>query len=292
MNRPTEAPVGRKPWLAGSDRRQRVIAAATLAPIAIVAVLWLPTSWLAAGVAAVLLAGLWEWTLLAGLTARLPRALFLLANALMMASLIWAGGRGLFTLQVASLIGAAWWLLALAWLWRFDFAAGDDSQARILKLLAGSLCVIPAWSALGWLHAGPEFGARWALFVLLLVWAADSGAYFAGMRFGQRKLAPRISPGKSWEGVCGGAVATVLLAALVWPLLGLTAGELPALLFLTLLTTGFSVAGDLFESLMKRHSGIKDSGSVIPGHGGILDRLDSLFAALPVFAVGKAWLGL
>lgn len=274
------------------SRRQRVITAATLAPVVIVAVLWLSTPWMAAVSAVAFLAGLWEWTLFAGLTRPLPRATFLLANALLMAALVWAGGPGLFTLQAISLMGALWWLLALVWLWRFEFAAADTAGNRMLKLLVGSLCVIPAWCALNWLHAASAVGPRWALFVLLLVWAADSGAYFAGMRFGRRKLAPRISPGKSWEGVWGGVATTLLLALLFWPVLGLAASALPALLVLTLAVTGFSVAGDLFESLMKRHSGIKDSGTVIPGHGGVLDRLDSLLAALPVFVIGKALLGL
>lgn len=274
------------------SRRQRVVTALTLAPVVIAAVLLLPTPWLAALSAVAMLAGLWEWTQLAGIDARLARALYLLGNGLLMASLIWAAGPNLFTLQIVSLIGALWWLLGLMWLWRFEFASLDTPRNRSLKLFAGSLCVVPAWCALNWLHFSSPLGARWALFVLLIVWVADSGAYFAGMRFGKNKLAPRISPGKSWEGVGGGVIGTLLLAVAASPMLGLSWSNLPALVFLTVLTTGISVVGDLFESLMKRHSGIKDSGSVIPGHGGILDRLDSLFAALPVFVITKAVLGL
>ena len=109
------------------------------------------------------------------------------------------------------------------------------------------------------------------------MWAADSGAYFAGSKFGRRKLAPAISPGKTWEGVIGGMVTAMVLAALA---------------LLTALTAAISVVGDLFESLMKRHAGLKDSGTIFPGHGGVMDRIDSLLAALPVFVVGKSWLGL
>lgn len=274
------------------SRRQRVLSASLLAPAAIAAVLWLPTPWLAALVAALLLAGLWEWALLAGVDDRVPRAAYLLANGLLMAALVWGGGPSLFPLKLVALIGVGWWLLALLWLWRYDFASGDTGTARALKLLAGSLAVVPAWCALGWLHADPDLGPRWSLFALGLVWAADSGAYFAGMRFGRRKLAPRISPGKSWEGVWGGLAASLLLALAVPPVLGVAWGSLPALVLLALVTVAVSIVGDLFESLLKRHSGAKDSGSVIPGHGGLMDRLDSLLAALPVFAVGKAWLGL
>lgn len=274
------------------SRRTRVIAASVMAPVAIAGVLWLPTPYLAVAVAALMLVGLWEWTRLAGLEDRIARALYVIANALVILAFAWGGGRGLFSLKLASVIGAAWWLLALLWLRRFDFAAGDEPSSRMFKLVAGSLCVIPAWCAMTWLHGTPGYGPSWALFALGLVWAADTGAYFAGVRFGKRKLAPRISPGKSWEGVYGGLATSLLLAVIVLPLLGLAWDKLPALLALTFITACFSVAGDLFESLMKRHSGIKDSSGLIPGHGGLMDRLDSLLAALPVFVVAKDWLGL
>ena len=135
-----------------------------------------------------------------------------------------------------------------------------------------------------------------ALLLLLLVWAADSGAYFAGRRFGGRwfggrKLAPRISPNKTLEGLLGGVLLAAIVAAAGALLLDVPASRLPEVLGVVLLTVLFSVAGDLFESLLKRHAGVKDSGTLIPGHGGILDRVDSLLAALPVFAVGKAWFG-
>ena len=128
------------------------------------------------------------------------------------------------------------------------------------------------------------------------MWAADSGAYFAGRRFGGRwfggrKLAPRISPNKTLEGLLGGVLLAAIVAAAGALLLDVPASRLPEVLGVVLLTVLFSVAGDLFESLLKRHAGVKDSGTLIPGHGGILDRVDSLLAALPVFAVGKAWFG-
>ena len=274
------------------SRRQRITTALVLAPLPILAVLFLPTPWLAAAVAVVLLAGLWEWTAFAGIEDTLPRTLFLTANALLMVALVWGGGPGLFTFKLVSLIGVLWWGAVLVWLARPRFASGDNQGTRGLKLLAASLCVVPAWCALGWLHSEDPLGPRWTLFALALCWAADSGAYFAGSKFGKRKLAPAISPGKTWEGVFGGLATSVLLAVLALPLLGLAWSALPALVLLTLLTAAISVVGDLFESLMKRHSGVKDSGALFPGHGGLMDRLDSLLAALPVFVVGKAWLGL
>lgn len=275
-----------------NSRTTRIIAALVMAPAAILAVLYLPSEFLAALVAGLLMLGLWEWTLLAGLVDRIPRAAYLVGNALLMAALVWGAGPESFTLKLVSVIGVLWWLLVLLWLMRFQFAAADTAWARALKLFAGSISVIPAWAALCWLHASHEKGPFWALFALLIVWAADSGAYFVGVRFGKHKLAPRISPGKSWEGFFGGLLTTMLLATLALPVLGLDWNSLPTLLLLTAVTSLVSVAGDLFESLLKRHAGAKDSSDLIPGHGGMLDRVDSLLAALPVFVVGKAWLGL
>ncbi len=275
-----------------SPRKTRIVAALLMAPAAIGSVLYLPTPMLAVLVAALMMLGLWEWGQLAGLTATLPRASYLLANALVMLALVWAAGPALYTLKLASVIGVGWWLLALLWLKNFDFAAGDGAGARAAKLLAGSLSVIPAWSALCFLHASQPLGPRWALFAVAIVWAADTGAYFVGVRFGKHKMAPRISPGKSWEGFFGGIAATLLLALLMRPMLHVAWSAVPMLLLLSFIAGLISVAGDLFESLLKRHAHMKDSSDLIPGHGGVLDRLDSLLAALPVFLVTKMWLGL
>jgi phosphatidate cytidylyltransferase len=145
------------------------------------------------------------------------------------------------------------------------------------------------WSwclALARLHAhGPQL----LLFLFLLVVAADVGAYFAGRRFGRNKLAPRVSPGKTWEGVLGGFVAAALLAAFgVWWF----AVDAPRFLGLCMIVVVASIIGDLTESLFKRHAGLKDSGTLLPGHGGLLDRVDSVTAAAPVFLVGLERLGL
>ncbi|MCZ8063493.1 phosphatidate cytidylyltransferase [Silanimonas sp.] len=272
--------------------RTRILTGLVLAPTAVAGLLWLPTEWLALVAAVLLLAGLWEWTRLTGLSDPMPRLGYITANALMIAALAWAAGPNLFALKAAALLGVAWWVLALAWLWRFEFGQADRGRFRILKLLAGSLAAVPAWAALVWLHQLPGHGPRWALFAVMLVWAADTGAYFVGVRMGKHKMAPRISPNKSWEGFWGGLAGASLIAVLAVKPLGLGWDDLPVLVFLTIVAAMMSVAGDLFESLLKRHSGHKDSGRLIPGHGGMLDRLDSLLAALPVFMVGKLWLGL
>jgi len=286
---------------AGKDvgRRTRVIAAAVMLPVAVLGVLFLPSEMLAAAIGLLMIVGLWEWSVLAGLTGLVARAAYLVVNAIALAGLAWAAGPDLAPIKLVTLAGVAWWLLVPIWLLHFDFAKGDKAWTRALKLFAGSAGVIPAWAAIYWLHHGaagldhaPAQGPMWTLFVLLMVWAADTGAYFAGSRWGSRKLAPRISPGKSWEGLFGGLFLSLLIATAALPVLKLAWWQLPQLLMLVMLTVLISIAGDLFESLMKRHAGAKDSSHLIPGHGGVLDRIDSLLAALPVFVLGKIWLEL
>ncbi len=268
--------------------KQRVITALLLAPLAIALVLLAPTHWVLLLMAAALLLGLWEWTRLIGIRSRAARAAALLVNAGALAALALLGTPSI--LFIVALAGAAWWLLVCLWLLRPGFASGPRGQP--LKLLAGSLMVLPTWCAVALLHADGALGPAWTLFGLLLVWAADTFAYFAGSRIGGPKLAPRISPGKTWAGFGGGLTGACLICVPAVPLLGLHWPQLPTLIGLALVVGLLSVVGDLFESLIKRQAGAKDSGTLIPGHGGVLDRIDSVVAALPVFVVGKVWLGL
>lgn len=279
--------------------KTRVIAALIMAPVAICAILFLPTQWLAAAAALVFLTGLWEWLKLTGVDG-LPRTVLLVLNLLLMVLLVWASAGSKVLFHLAALAGVGFWLLALLWLRFFDFGAHEESSARMLKLAAGTLAIIPAWAALLLLHIGGREafdGAStlqdhmWLLTALAIVWAADSGAYFAGRAFGKHKLAPRVSPNKTIEGLLGGLVAGLIVAVGFGWLAGVTPANIGWLLLVAAVAVLASVLGDLFESLLKRHVGAKDSGHVIPGHGGVLDRVDSVLAALPVFALGKMWLG-
>lgn len=269
--------------------KQRIITALILLPLVLAAVLWLPTGGIAALAAAILLGGLWEWTRLIGLSSPIGRGLLLLAHA---ALLFWLARKGWALFPWITLLGAGWWLLALLWLRQPQCGAGPGRRNTVLKLLIGSLLVVPAWCAFGWLHASDPLGPRWALFGLMIVWAADSFAYFAGRRFGQRKMAPSISPGKTWAGFWGGLFGVLLLSLAMAPVLHVPLSGLPVLIGISLAAGLASVLGDLFESLIKRQAGAKDSGTLLPGHGGILDRIDSLLAALPVFALLKSGAGL
>ncbi|MFC0679016.1 phosphatidate cytidylyltransferase [Lysobacter korlensis] len=274
--------------------KTRLLASLVMAPVAVAAILLLPTPWMVALVTVVLLAGLWEWFDLAEIEDTLARSVLLVAHLGVMVAIVWASrwreGYTLVLYQVAAIVGVVWWLVALLWLGRSRFGSDHESFARVFKLAAAALAVIPAWCALAWIHAEQPGGHRWLLAALAIVWAADTGAYFTGRALGRHKLAPTISPNKTIEGMLGGVVAGVAAGVGFGILAGATTGDLPKVALVALAAVLFSVIGDLFESMLKRHVGVKDSGRLIPGHGGILDRIDGVLAALPVFALGKALL--
>lgn len=275
--------------------KQRVLTALVLAPLLIALVLLTNTRVFALLLAVIFLAGLWEWTRMSGLRNRPLRALLLLGYAIAMA-LMWPVVRSQWW-WLPTLVGLAWWLLAGSWLRHVSFGASPTRAHVVLKLLAGVLVVVPAWCAAVALHGAqvtyaPPHAPWWLVFFACIVVAADVGAYFAGSRLGKHKLAPAISPGKTWEGVYGALVCAAIIGLAGGWIAHAPAGLLVGVIVLALVTVVFSIVGDLFESLMKRHAGVKDSGTLFPGHGGLFDRMDSLVAALPVFVLGKALLGL
>ena len=256
----------------------RILTAAILLP-AVVALVWLAPTWLLALAAgAVALVATWEWSSLAAARALWMQAGFTLLVALLLIW-FWTERYNQLVLWTTAWVALAWWLFAIFWLgaWRREFLPP-------LKLLCGLLTLVPAWLATIALHESAE-GRRKLLFLLVLIWAADIAAYFAGRTFGRHKLAPAVSPGKTWEGAAGGTLA-LLAVALVGVFWALPIGGY-FLILICVLTGWLSIVGDLSESLFKREAGVKDSGRLFPGHGGVLDRIDSLTAAVPAF-----WLGL
>lgn len=263
--------------------RQRVPTALALLAALCVVLFAMPPAATIALIAVAFLWGAWEWSAFVAPTRRGLRAAFVAAVALgILAAWPASASRGGMT----ALLGAAalWWLLAVAWILR-----GPQRVGAVLAAIAGIAALVPTAVALGRLRLEPAQGAWVLLFALAVVMAADVGAYFAGHRFGRVKLAPAVSPGKTWEGVFGGLVCSLAVAAFGAPALGWP----PALVLpLALGAAAFSVVGDLMESLMKRHSGLKDSGHLFPGHGGVLDRVDSLTAGIPLFTLGLLQAGL
>ncbi|MGH8320878.1 MAG: phosphatidate cytidylyltransferase [Gammaproteobacteria bacterium] len=261
--------------------KQRIITALVLLPLAVLLVLLAPTWTLALVAGVVVLAATWEWSSLSGETAELLKISRIILVAVLL-YLLWLARRDMLILWVMALVALVWWLFATFWVsrWRREFP-------RPVKLFCGLLTLVPAWLATVALHESPR-GPVKLLFLLVLIWAADIAAYFAGRAFGRHKLAPAVSPGKTWEGVAGGTIATLVVALLgVWWVLP-SAGYF--LILICVLTGWLSIVGDLSESLFKRQAGIKDSGTLFPGHGGVLDRIDSLTVAMPVFWIGLSLL--
>lgn len=257
--------------------KSRILTALALAVVLITVLLYLPPVMTFVLLTVAVLLGAWEWSALIGSATRPLRGFYVLVIALLLgAAWLWCSDRS--ALRLLLLGSAAWWLCALAWL---SFA--PQRVAPWSAALAGIFALVPAWVALGQLRLIEPRGGAWTLYALILIVAADTGAYFVGRRFGRIKLAPRVSPGKTWEGVLGG-MGLALLAGLV----GARVFGVPsaALVPLALTVAAFSVVGDLTESMLKRAAGVKDSGHLFPGHGGMLDRLDSIVAGAPVFLLG------
>lgn len=269
--------------------KQRTLTALVLAPIGVAIVLLLPTAVLAVVLGAVLLLSIWEWLRLAGLQSPPLRAAILALNALLLV-LLWRLRAHDAAWYVVG-AGVAWWLLVPLWLRHSSYAAAPTRENAVVKLLAGEATMLPAWLALMRIHGDPDHGPAWALVAIVLVWAADIAAYFAGKRFGRTKLAPRISPNKTWAGVGGALLGGAAFALVAGCALDVRGAGLAALAALALVAVAASIVGDLLESLLKRQANVKDSGTLFPGHGGLLDRFDSVFAALPVFVAGHALIG-
>jgi phosphatidate cytidylyltransferase len=234
--------------------------------------------------------GAWEWSSLAGWQNTALRALYVLLVAAAMVALYWFCGLGGQPLreEVQPLLGVAclWWAFALLWVKGYPGSAGLW-KPRITRSVMGLLILVPAWLSAVYLLSFPR-GAWLVVVLVLVVAAADIGAYFTGGRFGRHKLAERVSPAKTWEGFWGGVAACTLLAVLLWYFLPSESGHigLSSVIVVVVITGLASVIGDLTVSMVKRESGVKNTGSLLPGHGGVLDRLDSLCGAAPVFSLG------
>jgi phosphatidate cytidylyltransferase len=276
--------------------KNRVLTALLLAPVAIAAILFLPDQWFALlwGVAVAVCA--WEWSNLAGLATFPARAGFLAVCVGFMTSYQqWAGD---LEEWLAWPVVAWWFLISLA-LRKFPAKLLEIKYPIGVKLLVGLFVLVSSWILMVWTQH--NLGPKQLLYLFLLVWLADISAYFTGKRWGITKLLPEVSPGKTVEGLYGAMASVVLFSlAVAGVLYAQQAGTFtrfdPIQLFdfvmLSLVTLVISVVGDLFESLAKRIRGVKDSGAILPGHGGLLDRVDSLIAAVSVFYAGSKLLGI
>jgi phosphatidate cytidylyltransferase len=255
----------------------RLITAAILIPLVIAAIFFLPPMTFLCVAMLVLLLAAWEWAGLCGLTSFLGKSLYLaVLAAVLVASLF-------IPVMIVIVIGIIWWLIALILLLIFPRFSEQWGKDLFIKATMGIFVFLPCWVGLILLQG---YSPMVLMFCLVLIWAVDSAAYFVGRKWGKHKLSPIISPGKSYEGLLTG-LATSLIVGLfgLWLLEISSTGSLVFLL-ICLIGGGFiTVLGDLFESMVKRVSHTKDSGSLLPGHGGLLDRIDSMLTAIPFFAL-------
>ncbi|MEI9696256.1 phosphatidate cytidylyltransferase [Moellerella wisconsensis] len=273
--------------------KYRLITAIILIPLVIAALFLLPPAIFGYVLIAISALAAWEWAQFAGWMTqgkRVGLAIIFAVGLLAMQS----------TFQDSTVLidepliiyslwaGLVWWVAAILLVISYPASAVLWGKSTLIRLLFGVLTIVPFYAGMMALrtvgyHTDTAFGAWWLLYVMLLVWGADSGAYLFGRTLGRHKMAPKVSPGKTLEGLVGGLITAGIIS---W-LFSLYA-PIPMMPEYLLLTSAVvvvvSVFGDLTESMFKRQSGIKDSSHLIPGHGGIMDRIDSLTAAIPVFA--------
>ncbi|RKS84750.1 phosphatidate cytidylyltransferase [Orbus hercynius] len=266
---------------------QRLLAAIVLIPLVIICLFFLPLPGFIAVMIAISGLATWEWSQFLHLHSRQHKSVFTLIFTLFIIAIYYVSTQQIGVVKVVLLLSLAWWLLALLLVvsypnsvrfWRHNVVKTLFACVTLLPFVLGMIALRQVN------YSDNSFqGAFWLLYVLVLVWATDSGAYFAGRALGKHKLAPRVSPGKTIEGLIGGVIAALLISLLVY-VSGYFFISFDTLMLSSICAILVSVLGDLTESMFKREANIKDSGHLIPGHGGILDRIDSLTAAIPVFA--------
>ena len=258
--------------------KQRIITAIAALTVLGVLLFLMPPLAVHIALGALIVGGAWEWSGFLGHAGSAMRFIFVaVIAALLTITVMFLSA---WTEQIF-MLSLAWWFVALIWTFLFP-----TPIPQAIRWLVGVLVLVPLYLALMILYTADPLIL---LFALLVVWVADSGAYFAGKTMGRVKLAPQISPGKTWEGVIGGLVAVALLVGLrsIW-----VQTDLFVLIPFCLAAAALSIVGDLTVSMFKRTAGVKDSGTMFPGHGGVLDRIDSVAAAAPLFALGLSWVGL
>ncbi|MBO9492148.1 phosphatidate cytidylyltransferase [Endozoicomonas sp. G2_1] len=284
---------------------QRVLTALVLAPLAIAAIFYLPLTYFALLLIGLLAVGAWEWGPLMGFQSKPRRLAFTVSNVLIIGAIwsqfsvdnFWLDKHALQPMVMYLLwLSVLWWVLSAFLTLVYPRYSGFWSSHRSVRGLFGWLTLVPTWLAFVTLRSSdydldPYQGAQLLMYLFLMVWSADIGAYFVGKSIGKHKLMPNVSPGKTMEGFIGGVIFACLLSACAGYFIGFNSEQLMTITLVTAVITTISVLGDLNESMFKRQAGVKDSGSILPGHGGILDRIDSLTATAPVFALFYVYIG-
>jgi len=270
--------------------KQRIITALILAPLVLAGIFLLEPVLFNWFFAFIVILGAWEWANLSGFLTQPKRIIY----ALILSGLLYLE-QSVSTSWVLHL-SVMWWVIASLFVLTYPATKSYWSPVWVRGLI-GVIVLLPMWKALVFIRTAtfipmPEMNSLWLIFyMMLVVWGADTGAYFAGKTWGKKKLAPNVSPGKSWAGAWGGVTATMVIAFTASLLMNLSYIQSTKFIAITLITAVVSIIGDLTESMFKRHREIKDSSQLLPGHGGVLDRIDSLVAAIPVFVFLLLYLG-
>lgn len=265
--------------------KQRVITAIILITLTLLILFYMPPAPFCILLGIISLAAAWEWTNLMEMSKLSHRLLYLVLMACVFFNAMF--------LPVTLILFTAllWWVFAIVLLVLYPSGANRWGKGYLLRGAMGVFVLLPCWAALNYIRNQND-GIYALLFLFILIWGADSAAYFAGNKWGKTKLAPSISPGKSIQGAIGAGVFAIIIT-----IIALWLGQHSLqngfwMVLLSLVTVFFSIVGDLFESMLKRRVNLKDSGRLLPGHGGLLDRIDSLTAAAPIFAFGALLLGI
>lgn len=263
--------------------KQRVLTALILIPLVLWGIISLPNDYFAIALAIITILGAKEWATMA----RLPGSLHYIYVIVFAGVLYgcWLAIKQVSQFEIKILyVACAWWLYAFVMLAQYNSGKKQILFNPLIRSIIGFLILIPTFTALIVLRNGSEYGAVLVIYLLVLIWLADSAAYFSGRKWGKTKLLPNVSPGKTWQGVYGALAASVSFS-LAFAYFAADVIGYQYLLFIvaSFITIVFSIHGDLVESMFKRQVNIKDSGHILPGHGGVLDRIDSLTSASPVF---------
>ncbi|ABL01829.1 phosphatidate cytidylyltransferase [Candidatus Ruthia magnifica str. Cm (Calyptogena magnifica)] len=260
--------------------KQRIITAFILAPLFVWAIFSMSSHYFTQLLLIFVALGAWEFSYLIKfkrLIARLLLVVGIIACALIIQN-------NVQIIEFVLYLSILWWIVNLYWILSYPNKTNLWFNPFIVRVISGVLLLVPMWVALITLQQ--QYGAKYFLLLMLIIWGADSGAYFVGKAIGKRKLAPKVSPGKSIEGMIGGIGVALVVMVMFLQYQNIATKQYLSYLLLTIIVASVSVLSDLFESLFKRISNIKDSGQILPGHGGILDRIDSLTAAAPFFLLG------
>lgn len=266
--------------------KHRLLTLLILIPLLLLSIQYLPMPWFGFFIGFIMLWAAWEWSLLAGIKNYYFRTLYLI---LILLALIGTYYLPIFWVLIISFIIWLWAALAVICYAKGFLPMGF--QYNVIKIVVSFFVLTGCW-VVGVALRENIGGPGWLIFGLILIWAMDIGAYLAGRWWGKRRLIVRVSPNKTWEGLVGGLVLTLSIAGIVSLLFCQSLFRLILITFLALITAIFAIIGDLFESMLKRQAGVKDTGQLLPGHGGILDRIDSILAALPIFLLGSLWIWL